>query len=82
MVRLEMMRDKFGTGKVSDRIVMRVLKFIQPPNIHDDFVQQEGELLKRYDPDTQTHAVWSVQPGLLKWLSPRSRKMLEDRYLS
>ena len=81
MVRFEMMPKKLPSGEISNRVVIRVLKFIQPPNIDDKFVQKEGELLKQYNSKEETEWIWERSPNRLKWLSETSRKVLEDAYV-
>lgn len=47
-----------GTHK---RIVLRVLKFLKPPNPGDEVVQKEGELLKQYDIAAKVERVWKAR---------------------
>jgi hypothetical protein len=57
-----------------------VLKYIKPPNPGDAVVQEEGELLKKYNPIDRVEVPW-VARFIPKFLTPSSLKLLEEAYI-
>lgn len=64
-----------------NQVVLRVLKFLKPPNPDDAVVQKEGEPLKRYDPAQKIESVWMAKTTS-KYLTPSFLEPLEQRYLT
>lgn len=62
-------------------VVLRILKFLRPPNPNDIVVQEEGELLKTYHSRDGSETPWMVDRPL-KFMTPSSVKLLEETYLS
>ncbi|KAJ3545684.1 hypothetical protein NMY22_g2333 [Coprinellus aureogranulatus] len=75
LVRFEMIEHRGG-----QQVVLRVLKFLKPPNPDDLVVQKEGELLKKWSHVKKREQVWMAAPRT-KWITPSSLKMLEETYL-
>ena len=63
------------------RLVIRVLKYLKPPNPEDTVVQKEGELLTKYDPVDKVTKPW-VSKSIPKFITPSSLKLLEHAYIS
>ena len=61
-------------------MAMRVLKFLKPPNPGDPVVQEEGKLLKRYDPTNKVEQPWMAM-RTPKYITPPSLKLLEETYI-
>ncbi|KAJ3545690.1 hypothetical protein NMY22_g2331 [Coprinellus aureogranulatus] len=76
LVRFEMIEHQ---GK--QRVVLRVLRFLKPPNPGDPITQEEGELLKKWDPVKKLEQVWMASSGS-KWMTPSNLKLLEETYLT
>ncbi|KAJ3517413.1 hypothetical protein NMY22_g13974 [Coprinellus aureogranulatus] len=74
-VRFEMIEK--GAKK---RVVLRVLKFLKPPNSGDLAVQREGEFLRKWNFLKKVEQVWMAGPRT-KWIPPSSLKLLEETYL-
>ncbi|KAJ2930396.1 hypothetical protein H1R20_g6708, partial [Candolleomyces eurysporus] len=75
-VRLELATFPTEEGP-KDKLVLRVLLFVDLPNPEDEFVQKEGQLVKKYNFRTNTEEVWtSSLPS--NYITPSSLKMLED----
>lgn len=75
LVRLEMIRHE---GR--NRVVLRVLKFLKPPNPNDMVFQEEGKLLKKYHPSYATEDLWMAGERT-KFISLSSMQLLEKTYL-
>ncbi|TEB20619.1 hypothetical protein FA13DRAFT_1779746 [Coprinellus micaceus] len=75
LVRFEVIRQG-----IQSRVVVRVLKYIKPPNPGDAVVQEEGELLKKYNPIDRVEVPW-VARFIPKFLTPSSLKLLEEAYI-
>lgn len=70
-MRLEMVRHG---GR--NCVVVRLLKYMRPPNLGDEVVQKEGELMKQYDPIAKVETVWmNTKRGFLSpsWLEELAR---------
>ena len=63
------------------RVVIRVFKYLKPPNPGDTVVQKEGELLTKYDPVDKVAKPW-VSRVIPKSITPSSLKLLEHAYIS
>lgn len=77
LVRYEMVRRE--TEK-RDHAVVRILKYVQPPNPGDEVVQKEGELMKQYDPVEKVETVWTSSRK--NFLTPLLLEELARAYLS
>ncbi|KAF6754834.1 hypothetical protein DFP72DRAFT_353008 [Ephemerocybe angulata] len=58
------------------KLSARLLKWIVPPNPDDTVFQEEGELLKKFDPSTGKERVWMAKKG--DFIPAASFKVLED----
>jgi hypothetical protein len=84
-VRFEMIPAFARRREAGGNLVVRVLEFITPPNTHDKVFQEQGELLKWFEPGCGkeypliVHAKGAKQNHSL--LTPSSLKTLRDAYL-
>jgi hypothetical protein len=80
-VRFEAVSVRQGKNQeLRNKVVVRILKFLKPPNPSDLVVQQEGELIKRYDYRDKVESTWVANAP--KFMSPSSLALLEETYLS
>ncbi|TEB20636.1 hypothetical protein FA13DRAFT_207056 [Coprinellus micaceus] len=80
LVRFEALSVLQGRNQeLRNKVVLRVLKFLKPPKPGDLVVQQEGELLKRYDHRDKVEATWVANAP--NFMSPSSLALLEETYL-
>ncbi|KAJ3525703.1 hypothetical protein NMY22_g10466 [Coprinellus aureogranulatus] len=75
LVRFEMIEHR---GK--KRVVLRVLKFLKPPDPNDSVVQEEGSLLKKFHRAKNVETVWMAGTQT-RFITPSSLKLLEETYL-
>ncbi|KAJ3511784.1 hypothetical protein NMY22_g15542 [Coprinellus aureogranulatus] len=75
LVRFEMIEHK---GK--KRVVLRVLKFLKPPDPNDSVVQEEGSFLKKFHRERKVETVWMAGTQT-RFITPSSFKLLEETYL-
>ena len=89
LVRFEManLSPKMGTSDTTPKVVLRVLKIIDPPKPEDAEVAgqifEEGQLVQKYDFRTgATVGPWSTTRKVEdRFITPISRKLLEETYL-
>jgi hypothetical protein len=78
---------KRGASDSIPKVVLRVLKIVEPPKAEDAEVAsqifQEGQLVQRYDFRTGKTAGpwWITRGGENRFITPTSKKLLEETYL-
>ncbi|KAJ3525702.1 hypothetical protein NMY22_g10465 [Coprinellus aureogranulatus] len=75
LVRFEMIEHK---GK--KRVVLRVLKFLKPPDPNDSVVQEEGSFLKKFHREKKVETVWMAGTQT-RFITPSSLELLKETYL-